>query len=277
MTNPRVMISGTPSSAPVCLLMATTGTTRPSSERCRRSRSTSSATSPVSVPSIRIRPTAPSRPCALRARRTGAGRRFRPGEHFRARLAPREHARGDPGVLRELAVFAVNRHEVARLDERQHQLQLFLAAVAGHVHVFDAFVHDLRAAPRDVIHHAADRLFVSRDRAGREHDRVVGPELDEPVVVDRDAGERRHRLALRSGREAQHVLRRVVARRPSRESARRRESAGSRAAGRSRSSGSCRARETPPCDRTARRGRRESASGRCSTQTRPRPGARRSW
>ena len=28
MTNPRVMISGTPSSAPVCLLIATTGTKR---------------------------------------------------------------------------------------------------------------------------------------------------------------------------------------------------------------------------------------------------------
>src|SRR5258707_1373314 len=51
------MISGTPSRAPGCLLMATTGTTSPSSARCRRSRRTSSPTSPVRVSSIKTRRT----------------------------------------------------------------------------------------------------------------------------------------------------------------------------------------------------------------------------
>jgi hypothetical protein len=41
------------------------------------------------------------------------------------------NARGDPPVLGRLPVFAVDRDEESRLDERQHQLQLFLAAVPG--------------------------------------------------------------------------------------------------------------------------------------------------
>ena len=50
------------------------------------------------------------------------------------------------------------RHEVPRPDQGQHQLQLFLAAVAGHVDVFDAFVDDVGAAAGDVVHHPADGL-----------------------------------------------------------------------------------------------------------------------
>ena len=60
---------------------------------------------------------------------------------------------------RELAILPVYRHEVARSDQREHELQLFLAAVARHVHVLRALVHDVGAAPRDVIHHAADAPF----------------------------------------------------------------------------------------------------------------------
>ena len=234
MTNPRVMMSGTPSSAPVCLLMATTGTTRPSSARWRRSRSTSSPTSPVRVPSISTRPTG-----ALPAMRAPVASKRRTSPFSASRTSglgsrPREHPLGDARVLRQLAVFAVDRHEVARPDQRQHQLQLFLAAVAGHVHVLDAFVDDVGAAAREVVHHAADRLLVAGNRARREHDRVVRAELHVAVVVDRDARQRRHRLALRSGGQAQHVLRRVAADVASRESARRPGCAGSRAAARSR-------------------------------------------
>ena len=47
---------------------------------------------------------------------------------------------GDPGVPRELAVLPVYRHEVARPDQREHQLQLFLAAVPGDVDVLHALV-----------------------------------------------------------------------------------------------------------------------------------------
>ena len=80
-----------------------------------------------------------------------------------ASVAAGEHALGDPRVLRQLAVLAVDRHEVARPDQRQHQLQLFLAAVAGDVDVLDALVDHVGAAAGDVVHHPADRLLVARE------------------------------------------------------------------------------------------------------------------
>src|SRR5216683_3075230 len=125
MTNPRVMISGTPSSEPVCLLIATTHTTSPSSARWRRSRRTSSATSPVrvKVPDIAV-----------------FGQ-----QDVRLRIAAGEHAAGHARVLRELAKLAVNGNEVPGSHERQHELQLFLAAVPGHMDVLDTFVNHLCA------------------------------------------------------------------------------------------------------------------------------------
>ena len=103
--------------------------------------------------------------------------------------------------------------------------------------------------------------------ARREHHRVVRPELDVPVVVDRDARQRRHRLALRAGRQAQHVLRGVVrhvgvANLHAGGNAQVAEPLGDLA-----SSRSCRGRRTPPCGRTAPPDPRGSASGRCSTRT----------
>ena len=77
-------------------------------------------------------------------------------QHLRLRLAPGEHALGDARVLRQLPELAVNRHEIARPDERQHQLQLLLAAVARDVNVLDALVNHVGAAPRDVVDHAPD-------------------------------------------------------------------------------------------------------------------------
>ena len=59
------------------------------------------------------------------------------------------------GVPGQLPVFAVNRNEVARAHQVQHQLQLFGAAVAGNVHrrIHGAVDH-VRAALGEVIDHA---------------------------------------------------------------------------------------------------------------------------
>src|SRR6478672_4738603 len=93
-------------------------------------------------------------------------------QYLGLRIAPCEDPARYARMVGELAVFTVSRDEIARLDQRENQLQLLLAAVPGHVHVFRAFVNDVRAAPREVIHHAPDRLFVAGDRARRNHDRV---------------------------------------------------------------------------------------------------------
>ncbi len=131
-------------------------------------------------------------------------------QHLHRASRPGQHALRDAGVLRQLPVFAVHRHEVARAHQRQDQLELLLGAVAGHVHVLHAVGDDVRAAPGHVAHGARDRLLVAGNRPRREHDRVVGTQAHEAVVVDGDARQRRLRLALRAGRDAQHVLRRVV-------------------------------------------------------------------
>ena len=234
---------------------------------CRRSRSTSSPTSPTRVTSISTRPVG-----ALSAMRAPWRSNWMmspscASSTCSSRLDAAHHPLGDAGVLRQLAVLAVNRHEVARPDQREHQLQLLGAAVSGDVDVLHVGRDDVGAAAGDVAHRAGDRLLVAGNRARREHHGVVGTELDEAVIVDGDARERRLRFALRAGRDAEHVLRGVVRHVGVANLHARRERAGSRGAGRSRRSGRCCGRRTRPCARTAPRGRRAPASGRCSTRT----------
>src|SRR5215510_9058875 len=131
-------------------------------------------------------------------------------EHFDAVRRSGRHPPGHPRVPRELAVFAVDRNEVPGTDQREHQLQLLLAAVPRHVDVLDSVMDDVGPAPGHVVDHARDRLLVARNGTRREHHGVVGPQLHVPVVVDRDPRVRRLRLALRSGREAQDLVGRVA-------------------------------------------------------------------
>src|SRR5262245_49970779 len=74
------------------------------------------------------------------------------------RFAPCKYAAGHAGVPGELTVLAMYRHEVAGSDERQHQLELFLATVSRHMDVLDTFVYHVRAAPGDVVQDASDRF-----------------------------------------------------------------------------------------------------------------------
>ena len=106
---------------------------------------------------------------------------------------------GELGVLRHLPVFAVDRHEIARAHQIQHQPQLLRAAVAGDV---DRRVHravdHVGAALRDVVDHPVDAFFVSGDDAGAQRDGIAGLDRKMLVIVDRHARQRRHRLALRA-------------------------------------------------------------------------------
>ncbi len=112
---------------------------------------------------------------------------------------------GDAGVAGELPELAVHRHEVARPHQRQHQLELVDAAVPRDVDVPRVLGHDLDLALGQVVDHPANRPLVAGNGAGREHHGVVGPERHVPVLVDGDARQRRLRLALRSGDQADDV------------------------------------------------------------------------
>src|SRR4030095_15116695 len=94
-------------------------------------------------------------------------------QDLRLRCARCEHLRGYPGVLRELAELAVDRHEVARPHQREHQLHLLFTAMARHVHMLDALVNHVRPTAGEMIDDATDRLFVPWNRTRREDDGVV--------------------------------------------------------------------------------------------------------
>src|SRR3954447_3043239 len=83
--------------------------------------------------------------------------------------------------------------------------------MAGDVDVLVAVRYHRRVPARDVVHHPANRLFVPGDLTRREHDDVLGLELHVAMVVDRNPRQRRLRLALRAGADADHVLTREVA------------------------------------------------------------------
>ena len=104
----------------------------------------------------------------------------------------------------------MDRDEVLRLRQPEHQLQLFLAGVAGDVRALDRVVVDVRAGLEQVVDRARDRLLVARDRAGADDDRVAGLDLDEAVVAVGHPGQAGHRLALGAGRGDHELVVRVV-------------------------------------------------------------------
>ena len=66
------------------------------------------------------------------------------------RMAPRELHR-ELSVQHEVAVFAVNGHEVPGADDAMDDLQLFTRGVATDVHVVNAVVDDIRAGLEEAV------------------------------------------------------------------------------------------------------------------------------
>src|SRR6266511_5019635 len=114
----------------------------------------------------------------------------------------REDARLDrqAAVLDRHPKLAVDRDEVPGLGAPEHEFELFLACVAGHVSSLDRVVEHVRACLEQVVDRAADVLLVAGDRAGADDHRVARLDLDEPVVAVGHPGEAGHWLALAAGR-----------------------------------------------------------------------------
>ncbi len=122
----------------------------------------------------------------------------------------------DAGLLRQVAVrdehaiLAVDRDEVFRPHEVEHQQQLFLRGMSRDVGVAARSVDHVGADAIEVVDRLCDRLLVAGDRRRRDHDRVARHDLELLVVAHREAAERRHRLALRTGRHHAHLFGRVL-------------------------------------------------------------------
>ena len=116
------------------------------------------------------------------------------------------HRFGKHLVCAEVTVFAVDRHEILRAEQRMHHLDLFLAGVTGNVHVRNAGMDDGDVLFGQLIDDAADELFVAGNRGCGNHDEILGAELDLIVLGIRHTGQRAHRFSLRAGRNDGQLL-----------------------------------------------------------------------
>ena len=78
------------------------------------------------------------------------------------------------GVALELLELTVHGQEELRVGQRQHELLLLLAGMAGHVGIVHIFVNDLGPESQQAVDDLGDGLFIAGDRAGRDDDEVIG-------------------------------------------------------------------------------------------------------
>ena len=124
-------------------------------------------------------------------------------------LPRHSHGHGQTGVLAQVFLLSVNRDKVLGPGQRLHQFQLFLAGVAGHVHVVHALVDHRAILLEQLIHHGAHGLLVAGDGPGGNDDEVVGVDGHLPVVGKGHAGQGGHGLPLAAGGD-EHQLARLV-------------------------------------------------------------------
>ena len=117
---------------------------------------------------------------------------------------------GQLDMLDQVPVFAMNRYEKAGLHRVQHQLELFLAGVAGDMHLGHLFVEDLGAATIEMVDQFGNCALVAGNHARGEDHRVPLFQLDLLVIVHGDAGQGAHRLALAAGGDDADLFRRQM-------------------------------------------------------------------
>src|SRR6516164_10579541 len=71
-------------------------------------------------------------------------------------------------------------------------------------------VIDLRTAPIEMVHHAANSPFVAGNVASGKDDGVAFLDLQVLVIVERKPRERRHRLALASAGDDAYFVSRII-------------------------------------------------------------------
>ena len=120
---------------------------------------------------------------------------------------------GNRGVAVELAVVAVNRDEVPRADQVQHQLQFFNAPVPRYVDGRNASVviMDAGPSPVKVVNDAENGLLIARYDPRGKHHFVVRLDRDPAMTLDRHSGQRRHGLALAARQENRDLVARKLA------------------------------------------------------------------
>ena len=192
--------------APFAPTVATTIST-PCSDRCRRSRSATSRTSPTPSPSTNVTPVS-TRSTIRGPRSSSSTTRAVLGEHDRARR--HTAVARELGVRREHPELAVDRHHGLRADEAEDRPDLLRVAVAGDVHRRDLLVQHLRAGLGQPVDRVVHAQLVPRHRLRGEDDRVAALDGHRGMVAVRDPRQRGHRLALASRAEDHRLVRREL-------------------------------------------------------------------
>ena len=117
------------------------------------------------------------------------------------------------GVTVKLAIGSVNGDEIFGLHQCHDQLQFFFAGMTAHMHrrLASVGVIDLRAPAIEMIHHPADRAFVSWNVARGQDNRVAFLDLEILMVVERQPGKRRHWFSLTSTGNNTNFVARIAA------------------------------------------------------------------
>ena len=103
----------------------------------------------------------------------------------------------------------MNGDKVARTHQIQNQLQFFFTGMSRNMHGRPhGPVDKISTAPCNMVHHAVNLLFIARNDARTEDDRVALLNIKMLVIVDRDARQGRHRFALSARDNNGHFFRR---------------------------------------------------------------------
>src|SRR5450830_1129839 len=105
-----------------------------------------------------------------------------------------------------MPVLPVNWHEELGARQREHQLEVSLTTMAGHVNLVLATVEHVGASAEQVVDRASYHLFIARDRVCRKHNGVTFRDLHEVVFAASKTGQATHGLALSSGRDNKQLV-----------------------------------------------------------------------
>ena len=97
------------------------------------------------------------------------------------------HGMAGFGVLHKHPVLPMNGNKKLGLGESQHQLLIFLEAMAGHMDTLSLAVNNLGAKHHQLVDRVHHGNGVPRDRTGGENNRVCGFHLHLRVITARDA------------------------------------------------------------------------------------------
>lgn len=115
---------------------------------------------------------------------------------------------GELGVSPQHAVLTMNRDEVLGTNQIEHQFQIFLVTMTGHVNPFwrIGVVHHICSDSEQLVYRTCDEFLVSRNRCGCDDDGIAWKHFHLPVGSVRHACQSGHRFTLASGGDYRHPV-----------------------------------------------------------------------